>query len=638
MTDVLSIVSGSGGAPLDVLVEWIADRQLLLIVDNCEHLVGEVSVVLARLLARCSNLKVIATSREVVGVDGESILVVPSLEPETEATQLFVQRAIAADASFTMNGDRDAIVQICRRLDGIPLAIELAAARVRTFAPADLLDRLQDRFQLLRGSGRGALDRRQTLESMVTWSYQLLSTSEQVLFDRLSVFAGSFTMRAAEAVCASPPLGDREVAGLLTSLVDKSMVVADRGPTGSRYRLLETLRQFGENRLAADGDARSIKQRHAEHYTTMTDELWTLVTGARQLEGKRAIDLEWDNFRAAHEWWLTEENLRSAIMLVKALHHYASLTVRHEHGLLAERTETLAEALGTPSTEMLGMIADWADVAGDSARALQVASRAIQVAPAPDHPSTALAWINVVGPSSLVDKHDPEVTQGYLNMRAAVAALTDPAREWPAVMNLVDTIVWLHPPSAREVLDELTALSGRIRAPRLACVVLLFEGNLRLHFDGDAAMPLVGELYTEAAAIARSAEDAQLEASALRSVAITATGLGRGDALERCHDALRLLYDMRYWQKLWQVMDSVALALVKAGRMSQAATVLGHLDAHVESFGMEHVLGFRQLAKERLDLDAGERSFAERTGAEMSPDEFVRTVLDWCAPHATGAA
>jgi predicted ATPase/class 3 adenylate cyclase len=632
MTDVLSIVSGSGGSPLDVLVEWIADRQLLLIVDNCEHLVAEVGTVLATLLAQCPRLQVIATSREVVGIDGESILVVPSLDPETEGVQLFVQRALAADSSFLLDGHRDAVAEICRRLDGIPLAIELAAARVRTFAPVDLLERLQDRFQLLRGSGRGALDRRQTLESMVRWSYQLLSPGEQVLFDRLSVFAGTFTMRAAERVCGAEPIRDRDVVGLLTSLVDKSMVVADRGPAGSRYRLLETLRQFGEDRLVVDGNGRSSKQRHAEYYTGLADELWTLVTSQRQLEGKRAIDLEWDNFRAAHEWWLAEQNLPQAMALVKALHHYAELNMRHEHGVLAERTETLAEALGTPSTEMLAIAADWAEIAGDAQRALHLATRAIELAPAPDHPSTALAWFNVIGACAGVDKDDPEVQVGLLHMRAAVGALADPAREWLSIVNLLDTVTWLHPPSGKEVLFDVLRLADNLKSPRLAGMARIYDGNIRLDFERDSAFAAVADQYGEVLAIARGAEDNQLEGMALRSVAITSAGLAQPDALERCGDAVRFLYDIRYWQKLWQVMDSVAVALVNAGRMSEAATLLGHLDAHIESFGMEHDLDFRQRAHERLTLDDEQRTAAARAGAAMSADELVRTVLDWCAP------
>jgi hypothetical protein len=422
------------------------------------------------------------------------------------------------------------------------------------------------------------------------------------------------------------------VVGLLTSLVDKSMVVADRGPAGSRYRLLETLRQFGEDRLVVDGNGRSSKQRHAEYYTGLADELWTLVTSQRQLEGKRAIDLEWDNFRAAHEWWLAEQNLPQAMALVKALHHYAELNMRHEHGVLAERTETLAEALGTPSTEMLAIAADWAEIAGDAQRALHLATRAIELAPAPDHPSTALAWFNVIGACAGVDKGDPEVELGLLHMRAAVAALADPAREWLSIVNLLDTVTWLHPPSGRAVLVDVLRLADTVKAPRLAGMTRLYDGNIRLDFERDSAFAAVAVLYGEVLAIARGAEDNQLEGMALRSVAITSTGLAQPDALERCGDAIRFLYDIRYWQKLWQVMDSVAVALVNAGRMSEAATLLGYLDAHVESFGMEHDLNYRQRAHERLELDEDLRSVAAQAGAAMSADEFVRTVLGWCAP------
>ena len=185
---------------------------------------------------------------------GERVCRVPSLAADGPAVELFCERARAIDASFTADGHLDALAQICERLDGIPLAIELAAARMRSLSVQELLERLEDRFRLLRGSGRSTLDRHHTLRATVSWSYQLLSADERLLFDRASVFAGGFDLRAAELVCGFDPIDDVDVVDLVSSLVDKSMVVADRGAVGMRYRLLETLRQYGEDQLELRGE------------------------------------------------------------------------------------------------------------------------------------------------------------------------------------------------------------------------------------------------------------------------------------------------------------------------------------------------------------------------------------------------
>ena len=189
---------------------------------------------------------------------GERVHCVPSLAGDGAAVELFCERARAIDASFTADGHRAALVQICERLDGIPLAIELAAARMRSLSVEDLLERLRDRFRLLRGSGRSTLDRHHTLRATVSWSYELLSDDERLLFDRASVFAGGFDLCAAETVCGFDPIDDVDVVDLVSSLVDKSMIVADRGAVGMRYRLLETLRQYGEDQLELRGETSAV--------------------------------------------------------------------------------------------------------------------------------------------------------------------------------------------------------------------------------------------------------------------------------------------------------------------------------------------------------------------------------------------
>jgi predicted ATPase len=633
----LSVYSGSSGTPLELLVDWVADRELLLVIDNCEHLLTEVGDTLDALTGRCPRLKVLATSREAVGVPGERVLRVPSLDPVTDATDLFLQRARAADTSFAVDGHRDTVVQICTRLDGIPLAIELAAARVRSLSPPDLLLRLEDRFRLLRGSGRGTLDRHQTLRAMVSWSYQLLQPVEQVLFDRLSVFAGGFDLRAAEAVCGFDPIDELDVLDLLGSLVDKSMVVAEHGVAGSRYRLLETMRQFGEERLEVTPDVADVRGRHLRHFAQVADELWTMVTGADQIDGARRTAEEWDNLRAAHQWALAEEDLPTAEFLVRSTYDFAQLRIRHEHGAMAQRTAELADSLGTPSTLMLGLWAQWSGMKGDLESMVRIARRGLDAAPALDHPTTAFCWNNVLGEPSTFDDDDPMVAATLRNMRRAVETEPDQDRHWINWVDLVDTAMVLDGDLVPEMLTHLGVLVDRLRSPRLQFFVLHFRAGRDVIGGRPEDFATAEALYTRCYELARQTDDVQMTALMMRSFAMVAAGTDRADALARCGEALELLYDLRYWQKVWQVLDSTALALATVGGTERAALIVGFLEGRGLGFGYEHVLGYRGRTKALLPDDAAHRT-ALADGARLQPDELVRSAIEWCAATEAAAA
>ena len=240
----LGIHPEQGLSPLESVIDWFHGRELLLVLDNCEHVLSDVRELVALVLARCPTVKIVATSRESFGLVGEQVHSVNVLRPDVDGVALFLERAGAADSSFSIGDvDRDIVADICRTLDGLPLAIELAAARVRSMAPVDLLGRLDDRFKLLRS--RDGADHHGTLLATVEWSYRLLSDHEQTIFDRLSVFAGGFDLRTVEVVCADDAINESDVIDLLMNLVYKSMVVVERHHDGTRYRVLETLRQFG---------------------------------------------------------------------------------------------------------------------------------------------------------------------------------------------------------------------------------------------------------------------------------------------------------------------------------------------------------------------------------------------------------
>ncbi len=254
--------------PLASLVtDYLRDKQLLLILDNCEHLIAACARLADDLLHHSPGLKILASSREALGIAGEMAYYTPSLA-ETESTRLFVERARAANANISLTGSSaSAIAQICSRLDGIPLAIELAAARTRLLSVDQIAARLDDRFKLLTGGSRTALPRQQTLRALIDWSYDMLSLEERALLRRLSVFAGGWTFEAAEYVCPN-----HDVLELLAQLVNKSLVVVDNaGGESTRYRLLETIRQYARDKLLDAGEAFEVRNIHAGYFLQIAE-------------------------------------------------------------------------------------------------------------------------------------------------------------------------------------------------------------------------------------------------------------------------------------------------------------------------------------------------------------------------------
>ena len=264
---VLGVEPRSGpGATADMLQrlgEFLSRRQALLVLDNCEHVVAGAARIVDYLLGRCTDLRILATSREGLAVAGESLWPLLPLCPD-DASELFMARARAIVPCFQADeGSKATVRMICARLDGLPLAIELAAARMRAFTPADVLARLDDRFRLLTGGSRTALPRQQTLRAVVDWSYDLLFDQERRVFERMSVFAGDCTLGAAEQVCADDAICRDDIADLLTRLVDKSLLIATHTGHGVRFRLLQTLAEYGRERLAGSGDRAAVCARHA---------------------------------------------------------------------------------------------------------------------------------------------------------------------------------------------------------------------------------------------------------------------------------------------------------------------------------------------------------------------------------------
>jgi predicted ATPase/class 3 adenylate cyclase len=370
----LGVREQPGRSLTETLSGYLRRKSLLLLLDNCEHLLAACSHLAESLLRSCPNLRILASSREGLGIAGETAYRVPSLSlpdlqrlpsvdalTQFEAVRLFVERAGAALPSFALNdGNAPAVASVCRRLDGIPLAIELAAARVKALPVEKIAERLDDRFRLLTGGSRTALPRQQTLRALIDWSYDLLSEAERALLRRLSVFAGGWTLEAAEVVCADDePTSDRpttkaqplvvgrdDVLEVLTQLVDRSLVqyeepdTREAGGGEARYRLLETVRQYGRDRLLESGEAEGIRWQHARLFLALAEK-----RGDPGLAVPAELAREHDNLRAALEWFESQQDGSFALRLTDAL---GSLWLGRGH--LAEGREYLARVLSRVDT------------------------------------------------------------------------------------------------------------------------------------------------------------------------------------------------------------------------------------------------------------------------------------------------
>ncbi|WP_251055278.1 AAA family ATPase [Streptomyces sp. ISL-66] len=306
LAEALGLTDHTTRPPRTVLAEHLAERRLLLVLDGFEQLVDETAVLVRDLLRRCPGLRVLAAGRRPLTLDGELSWPLAPLEPE-EALALLADRAVAADPAFALtDANRAVLAEVCARLDGLPLALELAAGRLRTLSPAQVLSRLEDRFALLTGGSRGALPRHRALRTAIGWSHELCTARERLLWARLSVFAGQFDLDAAEYVCAGPDLSADSVLDLVGELLGQSLLIRQETPAGVRYRMLETVRIYGAGWLESLGDARRLRRRHRDWYMGLATWCELDWFSPRQQEVASLVEAELANLRLALECCLDE--------------------------------------------------------------------------------------------------------------------------------------------------------------------------------------------------------------------------------------------------------------------------------------------------------------------------------------------
>jgi predicted ATPase/class 3 adenylate cyclase len=622
----LSIGRQEGMTLLDSVADWLRHRNLLLIVDNCEHLISSVVEVVSAIVAGCPSVTVLATSREPLGVDGERVYRMPSLTRQ-DAVALFCDRAAAADeAMVASDTDIATVAEICDRLDGIPLAIELAASRARSLSLADLAERLDDRFRLLRRGSRGGVERHQTLRATVAWSYNLLTDDERILFERVSVFAGGFGLASADEVCGDDTGDgdaiDSDTTETLSSLVDKSMLIADRDERGTRYRMLETLRQYAEERLDDHGEGTRLRARHLRHCVDIAQHANRLLQSSREFEGEGIFTREWDNLRSAHGWALAtgQVDLAESVLWWSTL--YAGLYGHGELGDWATRTVAVTDP-DRLKASTFGVASYWAYVAGDNEAAVALARRGVERADGLTHPDTTWCWYVLTAVSDGTD--DP---RGYDEMarrfeaaalasgQQLVVVLACARRAYGAALNDAASL-----PAVLARLETAAAAAGS----RCAQVVVASTRGRVALLTGEPA--LAQHEFERARALSAQHGIDVFEGMSILGLAVAHSLVndGRGDGAFA--DAVGFIVSERNWGHLSRALTSAANHFARHGRHQHAAVLFGYLQREMNpaAFPGDRAAG-RSFVKHEPAADEWMSQ-----GAAMSTEDIVRYTL-----HALG--
>ena len=558
VAEVLGVGEIPNKALEQVLAEHLGSRQILLVLDNCEHLVEACAPFVEMLIKKCPGLTIVPTSREPLGCDGEVTWRVPSLAlpaegdvADAESVRLFVDRACAARPTFILDeANAEDVAEVCRQLDGIPLAIELAAALARALTPREIATQLADRFALLTGGRRGGLPRHRTLEASVDWSYGLLSEDERVLLRRLGVFAAGFEFRAAEAVTAGDGLERWSVLTALTGLVDRSLALLEDEAGEGRYRLLETIRQYALGKLVEAGEVARVRDRHLAYFLDRAEDAEPLLEGSDMLAVLATLDVEVDNIRAALDWALQANRGEDGLRLASALWLFWQ---RHRSDEGATRLRAALDASdgdGDPLHRAAAWqaLADLSFYSGDVAGARQCCE-------------TALGYAEAAGDDRAIGR---------------------------AVNAIGYTGVWMQEPEAAAYLERALVIHRAVGDGYYA-IDSLSGINLLAWYEGDPARMRAAS--DEALALARQTGNPQMVGRALLFASLTATTCGEiGEAVlltDECVDGCAELQDELMGP--WAVSQQAYLQFLRGdGDEALVAIAAAHAraNAHNNLFGM----------------------------------------------------
>ncbi|MGA8124081.1 MAG: LuxR C-terminal-related transcriptional regulator [Mycobacterium sp.] len=632
MARALGLPDQPGRSIMDTLLRFVRDRQLLVVLDNCEHLLDACAEMVIALLGRAPGMTLLATSREPIGVTGEATWRVPSLSVADEAVKLFADRARLTQTGFAVTEDNTTVVvEICQRLDGVPLAIELAAARVRALSLVEILDSLHDRFRLLTGGSRTAVRRQKTLRASMDWSHALLTEPERILFRRLAAFLGSFDLDAAQTVVGSGAVERYQVLDQLTLLVDKSLVVADESGGRTRYRLLETVRQYALEKLGESGEADAVRSRHRDHYTAIAAVL-DAPAGRDYEQRLEQAETEIDNLRAAFAWSRENSDVELALVLASSLQPLWQARGRLREGLTWFDTAlahdnahhagvapaVLARALADTAT--LGLWAGAADSPDQAQQALAIAREV-------DDPALLARTLTACG--YIASYFDAEAARAYL--AEAIGLARDLGDRWRLSQILIAQAA-----AARAAGNPLAARAAAEEGRDLAEAIDNRFDARRCRFGLGIAQVSNGDLagaVTQFAAVAVEAEAAHDEIFRADSLAYQGVALAyQGDtaaaraavdaAVEAAAEFGGLKASLAYW-----ALATVALAAGDAAMALDATEAVGlHLSALPQTPAMLQVLS-AEVALADGDLVAARRCaddvVPKATGAFLS---YVLTI------------
>jgi predicted ATPase/DNA-binding SARP family transcriptional activator len=634
----------------ETLVEYLRARRALLVLDNCEHLRGTIASLSERLLKWCPGVTILTTSREVLGLPGEHVWRVrplaipdegssPAAASEAPATRLFVECAIAARPGFAIGPDNvKDIVEIVGHLEGLPLAIELAAARIRAMGPAALAERLREGFDLLAGAQTSMIPRHRTVQDLMEWSYDLLGPDEQLLFARLCVFAGSFGLDAAEEVCAGRDVGKTTVSLLLANLVDKSMVqlVDENLP---RYRLLETLREYGRDRLSEE-DRYIVRTRHAAWYLEVAERCGRSLASSDELTAIKMLDRDFDNLRAAHRWSIEHPDIDTALRLVAALREYS---FRCMHAEIASWADVAIELTGASNHDRYPIavaVAAYGRFArGDLEGAVHLGGKAVAAASRLGVDSSGLAE-RALG-NAWFYRGDYEQGAEWTDRMVASAQSGSPARLAHALYmrSVAFTMVGDSVRGAQFAANSVVAAADS-GSPTAHAQALYAEGLARKSTSPQEAV----DTLQRAADIARDAGNRWIQAFALTEVLWLESRQGRPrEALARYIDVIDLWFRGGDWANQWLSLRHVFGILVQLRADLGAATLHGALTAAGSAYALPFDAADAQRINALVDdlrdrLGAAAFASAVRRGTSLSDGEiveFVRAQIRALAPETT---
>ncbi|MFN0026360.1 MAG: ATP-binding protein [Acidimicrobiales bacterium] len=620
VTEALKVSPVQGVSPVDSIVDAFADRHALIVLDNCEHVIDSAAELVRRLVDGTTRLTILATSRELLRVLGEQAWPVPPLNHAVDAVELFVDRASAVIPGFEPTpAERDLVASLCAQLDGIPLAIELAAARISHLTVVQLVERLSDRFRLLRSSARSGLsDRQLTLRGTVEWSYRLLEDHERLLFDRVSVFAGTFDLAAAEVVCGGDRIDSLDVVDLLSTLVEKSLVLHDHHSPGGRYRLLDTLRQFGAEQLDERDEAATGRDRHLRYYAGLAGRARSWFEGSENQRGRAVFEVEWDNLRAALNHAERSGDLASANGIVRDSFWCAYWGARAEHTSWSRR---LADS-GKADSEVLAAAAAWAIVPfNDHVASERYATAAIANAPT-SSAALAIAWWARFLHHWSIGNID-EALEAERAAKTAAFACDDPFTAG-FVTSLVNTKLRSDPAAAMRIVEAARSRVAHLHNDTLDSLHVFFEG-LAAFAGGETTRAL--RRLEEAVDLSERAGNPMSGKFALVHLAIRSVAhesAGRSAALLR---STMTWYAEQHSQLFLLVaMTGTSAWASRNGHNADAARILGFLDRHDPG-------GWQTIADVRPELNPfvgtlGGAGPLLAEGAAMTRDQMVAYCLD----------